>query len=261
MAAPDPPAAARAWAAILSGRPGDAAVELGDGTAIVVVEGPEHGLLEIALDAAQPLLQAVERAGAAPDGDSLLLRDPDGWSVRFAEVAEVAPMRLEAATLSHCTLLSADPMRQCDYWQGVGFRLSETIGEVFGWLRPNPVHHSLAFAAGSEPAIQHLAVELPDAAALIAAVDELVAGGGQVEFGPGRHIVGGNLFAYVLDATGIRWELCAELQRLEPDAPPERHPEEMRGRSINAFGPRPPASFIQQAGGPGPLRRDRAGAR
>jgi catechol 2,3-dioxygenase-like lactoylglutathione lyase family enzyme len=219
-----------------------------------VVAGPQHGLVEIHVDAAPELATAVERAGGAPDGAGLLLRDPDGWAVRFQRVEEVAPLRLERSTLSHCTLASPRPMDQCDYWQGLGFLLSDTIGDVFGWLRPNPVHHSLAFVAGESVQINHLAVELPDANALIAAVDRLVEAGGQVEFGPGRHIVGGNLFAYVLDGTGIRWELCAELDRLDPERPPGRHPLEMRKRSINAFGPRPPASFIEQAGGPGPLQ-------
>jgi catechol 2,3-dioxygenase-like lactoylglutathione lyase family enzyme len=206
------------------------------------------------VDASQPLLEAVEAAGGEPDGDTVLLRDPEGWPVRFAKVANVTPMKLEGATLSHCTLLSPDPMAQCTYWEGVGFRLSETIGEIFGWLRPNPVHHSLAFARGGQVGIQHLAVELPDAASLIAAVDALVAAGGQIEFGPGRHVVGGNLFAYLVDDTGIRWELCAEMQRLEAGEPAKRHPEEMRIRSINSFGPRPPATFIEQPGGPGPLQ-------
>jgi catechol 2,3-dioxygenase-like lactoylglutathione lyase family enzyme len=254
MAAPNPDEAARTWATLLSGQVEGTTVRLGDDTSIAIIEGPEHGLVELRVDASQQLLAAVEAAGGEADGDAVLLRDPEGWPVRFAKVADVAPIKLEAATLSHCTLLSPDPMAQCAYWEGVGFRLSETIGEIFGWLRTNPVHHSLAFARGAQVGIQHLAVELPDAGSLIAAVDAVVAAGGQIEFGPGRHVVGGNLFAYLVDETGIRWELCAELQRLAADEPAKRHPDEMRIRSINSFGPRPPASFIEQPGGPSPLQ-------
>src|SRR4051794_28069248 len=254
MAAPDPDQAAAAWAAILSGQADGAAIRLADDTRIFCVEGPQHGVIEVQLDASEELAAAAERCGGQPDGESVLLHDPEGWAVRFSRVGEVAPVRLEGATLSHCTLASPVPMDQCAWWQDVGFRLSETIGEIFGWLRPNPVHHTLAFCRGKATAVNHLAVELPDANALIAAVDALVEAGEHVEFGPGRHIVGGNLFAYVLDGTGIRWELCAELQRLDPDEPPRRNPEELRVRSINYFGPRPPASFIEQPGGPGPLR-------
>ena len=242
------------WAPILSGRANGGNVELGDGTRIEVREGPEHGMIEMQLDASPELAEAAERAGGAADGDAVVLHDPEGWPMRFTRVDEVAPMELERSTLSHCTLLSADPMAQCDWWQEVGFLLSDTIGEIFGWMRPNPVHHSLAFSQGGATGIHHLAVELPDANALVAAVDGLVESGERVEFGPGRHIVGGNLFVYVLDSTGIRWELCAELDRLDASTPPNRHPEEMRKRSINTFGVRPPTSFIEQAGGPGPLK-------
>lgn len=261
MTAPDPAQAAQGWASVLSGRARDQVVELGDDTQIVVVDGPEHGLVEMQFDASDALMETAERAGAEPEGDGLLVHDPDGWAVRLVPVSDVSPLHVKHATLSHCTLLSPDPMGQCAYWQGVGLRLSETIGEVFGWLRPNPVHHTLSFTAAREVGIQHLAVELPDAGSLIAAIDALVGDGGQVEFGPGRHIVGGNLFAYVLEQTGIRWELCAELQRLPADAPTRHHPEEMRVRSINCYGPRPPASFVERPGGPGPIRLDRAQSR
>lgn len=253
MAAPDPGSAARLWATVLSGTANDATVHLGDGTQIVVIEGPTAGLVEIQLEVCAALAVAAERAGADADGGSLLLADPDGWAVRFDNVANVAPLQLERSTLSHCTLLSPEPMRSCEYWQDLGFRLSESVGDIFGWLRPNPVHHSLAFVSGGQAAIQHLAVELPDAAALIAAVDALVEAGAQVEFGPGRHLVGGNLFVYVVDDLGLRWELCAELRRVPEDEPTIAHPESIRAKSINLFGPRPPLSFIEQAGGPGPL--------
>lgn len=253
MAAPDPDAAATAWAAILSGEPDGDVIRLGDDTSIHVVEGPDHGLVEMRLDASPELTETAARAGGETREDGVLLRDPEGWRMQFSSVAEVKPAVVDRAMLSHCTLLSPDPMAQCEWWQTVGFLLSETIGEIFGWMRPNPIHHSLAFARGGAPGIQHLAVELPDANALIAAVDALVAAGEQVEFGPGRHIAGGNLFAYVRDRRGIRWELCAELERWSPDEPARRHPAEMRTRSINTFGPRPPASFIEQPGGPGPL--------
>jgi catechol 2,3-dioxygenase-like lactoylglutathione lyase family enzyme len=253
MAAPDPDAAAAAWAAILAGEADAATIRLGDDTSIVVVDGPHHGLVEMRFDASPELAEAAVRAGGEAAEDGVIVRDPEGWQMRFMPVDAVAPAVVEGAMLSHCTLLSPEPMAQCRWWQTAGFRLSETIGEIFGWMRPNPIHHSLAFARGDATGIQHLAVEFPDANALVAAVDVLVAAGERVEFGPGRHIVGGNLFAYVLDRAGIRWELCAELERWSPDEPVRRHGEEMRGRSVNTFGPRPPASFIEQPGGPGPL--------
>jgi hypothetical protein len=110
----------------------------------------------------------------------------------------------------------------------------------------------MAFCANEEANIHHIAVELPDSAAFIAAIDRVVEKGGKLEFGPGRHMVGGNLFAYLRDRHGIRWELCAEMGRLDPDRPPGLLTAEDRGRSVNTFGPPPPATFINEPGGPPP---------
>ena len=253
MASPDPAVAARRWASILSGTAVGTVVELGDQTQIAVIEGATTGLVEMQFDVSDQFMSAAHGVGVSVDGDDLVVRDPDGWVARCVRVEDVAPMRLDGATLSHCTLCSVSPMSQCDYWQGVGFRLSETIGDIFGWLRPNPVHHSLAFVAGEELGVHHLAVELPDPASLIRAVDALARDGHRVEFGPGRHIVGGNLFAYVVDDIGIRWELCAELQRLDSEEGLQQHSASMRSKSINLYGPPPPASFINKRGGPGPV--------
>ncbi|HEY7618610.1 MAG TPA: VOC family protein [Solirubrobacteraceae bacterium] len=252
LTAPDPAAAIADWAPLLGGEAAPDAVHLGDDTRISVIEGDRCGLVEARFLAGPALVAAAQQLGAQDDGTTMTLRDPDGWVVRFEPTDDVRPMKLEAATLSHCTLMSPTPGEQRAHYERVGFLLSDAMGEMFFWLRPNPVHHSLAFVAGPAVGINHLAVELPDAAAFIAAIDAVVAHGGKLEFGPGRHLFGNNLFAYFRDEHGLRWELCAELERRDPLVPPGLHPAEARKRSVNLFGPAPPQSFLQEAGGPGP---------
>jgi catechol 2,3-dioxygenase-like lactoylglutathione lyase family enzyme len=244
MTAREPAATAEYWAALLGGEPDGAAVLLGAGTRIQVAEGPQEALAEVRFEAGPEL-----RAAA---GEALAFTDPDGWRLRLDPVNEVEPFELSAATLSHCTLGSPDPSAQRAYYESLTFRLSDQLGDIFCWLRPNPVHHSMAFSASPEANIHHIAVELPDSAAFIAAIDRVVANGGKLEFGPGRHMVGGNLFAYLVDRHGIRWELCAEMARLDPDRPPGMYTPEDRKRSVNTFGPPPPPSFINEPGGPPP---------
>ena len=255
LASPAPEQAIPYWAGLLGGRAVSDGVGLGDGTRIRVIEGQACGLVEARFDAAPDMIAEAKLLACDDDGASLLLKDADGWILRLDPVDEVRPMRLEAATLSHCTLMSPAPMQQRTYYEKLGFQLSDALGEIFCWLRPNPVHHSMAFVTGPSVGINHLAVELPDAGALIAAVDGVVAAGGAIEFGPGRHLFGGNLFAYLLDDYGLRWELCAELERRDPSSLPGFHTAEARARSINLYGPRPPASFLEVAGGPGPVAR------
>jgi catechol 2,3-dioxygenase-like lactoylglutathione lyase family enzyme len=244
MTAREPAATAEYWAALLGGEPEGTAVRLGGDTRIAIVEGTQEALAEI-------------RFQAGPELDApRTVTDPDGWLLRFDPVDQVEPVELDSPTLSHCTLGTPDPPGQRAFYESLTFLLSDQLGDIFCWLRPNPVHHSVAFAKSAEANINHLAVELPDSAAFIAAIDRVVANGGKLEFGPGRHMVGGNLFAYLRDRHGIRWELCAEMARLDPDRPPGLLTPEDRKRSVNTFGPPPPPSFINEPGGPGPAKQE-----
>jgi catechol 2,3-dioxygenase-like lactoylglutathione lyase family enzyme len=245
MTAREPAATADYWAALLGGEAADDAVLLGSGTRIALAEGPQEGLAEVRFEAGPELRAAADEA--------LVLTDPDGWRLRLDPVDEVEPLELSAPTLSHCTLGSPNPPGQRAYYESFTFLLSDQLGDIFCWLRPNPIHHSMAFSASPEANIHHIAIELPDSAAFIAAIDRVVANGCKLEFGPGRHMVGGNLFAYLRDRHGIRWELCAEMGRLDPKRPPGLFTPEDRKRSVNTFGPPPPESFIKEAGGPPPV--------
>lgn len=253
LTAVTPSEAAGHWAGLLGGVAADDVVTLGDGTSIVVRKGRETGLHMARFDATESFLRAARDAGGTTDGDAVDLADPDGWRLRFDAVDAVDPVALDGVVLSHCTLNSPDPNAQRAYYEQLRFKLSDALGDVFSWLRCNPVHHSMAFAKHPRPAIHHLAVELPDAAAFVAAIDRVVANGCQLEFGPGRHMVGGNLFAYARDRYDLRWEFCCELNRIEDpsyEAPPLTAHD--RARSVNTFGPPPPARFFEEAGGPGP---------
>jgi catechol 2,3-dioxygenase len=250
LTAPDPAEAIEYWARLLNGRAGDSEIALGDGTRIRVAEGPLTGLAEIGFEAGPELIAAAAELGAEDEGAVSRVADPDGWRLRLDAVGEVAPQEVVGPTLSHCTLNSPAPPSQREWYERLTFLLSDALGEIFCWLRPNPIHHAMAFCRSERAGIHHIAVELPDSAAFIAAIDNVVDAGGALEFGPGRHMVGGNLFAYLIDRYGVRWELVAEMGRLDPDRAPGIFTAKDRSRSVNLFGPPPPASFIEQPGGP-----------
>lgn len=253
MTATDPADAVEYWSGLLGGEPDGDAIALAGGTRIDVVEGGAEALGEARFEAGPELLAAAKAEGATLDGSGpATLVDPDGWPLRLLPVAAAAPLELNGPTLSHLTLNSPSPAGQRGFYERLLFRLSDQLGEIFCWLRPNPIHHSIAFAARPQANVNHIAIELPDRSSFIGAIDGVIAGGVKLEFGPGRHMVGGNLFAYFRDRYGIRWELCAELARVDPDHAPGLFSAEDRGRSVNTYGPPPPPSFLQEQGGPAP---------
>lgn len=249
LTAPDPAEAIEYWARLLDGGADGSGIALGGGTRIRVAEGPLTGLAEIGFEAGPELIAAAAELGAEADGPASHIADPDAWRLRLDAVDAVAPQQVVSPTLSHCTLNSPAPPSQREWYERLTFLLSDQLGEIFCWLRPNPVHHAIAFSRAERAGIHHIAVELPDSAAFIAAIDNVVETGGALEFGPGRHMVGGNLFAYLIDRYGIRWELVAEMGRLDPDRAPGIYTAGDRSRSVNRFGPPPPASFVERAGG------------
>lgn len=241
VAADDPAAAAEYYAELLGGRAAGNRVELGSATRIVVEDG-RPGLRRARLDIAGGVdLDAYE---SLRDRDGCVV-DPDGWPLELNPVEQI-PDRLtdSAPRLGHVTYQSPDPLRQERFLAGLGFRLSEALGDMFRWLRCNPIHHTFAYARASAPGVHHIAIELPDRAALVDACDRLAGLDQRLEFGPGRHLVGGNLFVYFLDRYGVRFELFCELMRIESDeAPVNVYEEAVRERSINVWGPQPPESF------------------
>jgi catechol 2,3-dioxygenase-like lactoylglutathione lyase family enzyme len=245
-----PAAAADYWAGLFDAeREGDDIV-LDAGTRIAVRSGEGPALAQTVLAASDELLAALP-ADEHPDGGRAFA-DADGWSTR-AVPAEPRAGLPAGPMLGHLTFRSPDPARQQAFYEGLGFRLSDALGDIFSWLRCSPIHHTVAYARAPEPGIHHLAIELPDRGALISAADRLAERGERVEFGPGRHIVGGNLFLYFRDRYGLRWELFTELHRIEdPDYEPHAFTAEDRARSINVWGVMPPESFLHEAGGPGP---------
>jgi catechol 2,3-dioxygenase-like lactoylglutathione lyase family enzyme len=229
---PDPESALDYWARLLGGRRRDAVVALGSGTRIRVEQG-------------RPGFAAAHLQLAAGTRDELV--DPDGRHVMVTPVDVLEePLEDAAPRLGHLTFESPDPLRAQEFWERRGFRLSEALGGFFRWLRCNPIHHTLAFSRADAPRLHHVGIELHDRAALVDACDRLSELDHQVQYGPGRHMVGRNIFVYFLDRHGIRFEFFCELERiLDPERVGTVHERVERERSINLWGPQPPEAYFR----------------
>jgi catechol 2,3-dioxygenase-like lactoylglutathione lyase family enzyme len=112
------------------------------------------------------------------------------------------------------------------YCDVLGFRVSDWMGDFFSFLRCGPDHHTINLVETGKNRHFHTAFELRDWGHLQQACDYLSKHGYTLLWGPGRHGIGHNLFAYHRSPNGLITELFAEL-------------DQMKDESLGYFDPRP----------------------
>ena len=252
-------------AVCLSVLPGDAAVVSHHD--VVLYQGEHAGIDHIGfavsdtanLDAIAATLKNEGAEVKGPDefesvdGRAVRVLDPDGVTVellvpRSPVLRPPGEPGFDLVKLGHVTQKSPIPDEQCNWWeQKLCFRLSDHIGEDFFWIRCNRDQHSMAFVRAEEPGTHHIALELPDWEEMKRLGDHLVASGAQIDYGPGRHGPGNNIFVYLVDPWGIRWELFCELVRIDDEEnyePKDWRSEQGRLSTVNLWGPKPPESHL-----------------
>jgi len=103
------------------------------------------------------------------------------------------------------------------YCDVLGFRVSDWMADFFSFLRCGPDHHTINLVETGSNRHFHTAFELRDWAHLQTACDYLSLNGYQLLWGPGRHGIGHNLFAYHRSPAGLITETFAELDRMNEE--------------------------------------------
>jgi len=103
------------------------------------------------------------------------------------------------------------------YCDVLGFRVSDWMGDFFSFLRCGPDHHTINLVETGSNRHFHTAFELRDWAHLQTACDYLSLNGYKLLWGPGRHGIGHNLFAYHRSPSGLITEFFAELDRMNEE--------------------------------------------
>ncbi|MFN8040776.1 MAG: VOC family protein [Acidimicrobiales bacterium] len=120
------------------------------------------------------------------------------------------------------------------YRDGLGFRTSDVVGGgIAHFLRCSPDHHNLLLSPAPIPVMNHYAFEVDDVDAIGLTGAAVLAEGGRSVAGVGRHVVGANLFWYLLDPAGGMFELFADMDRIVDDEAWER---EQRRDDWDPFG-------------------------
>ncbi|MDP9260214.1 MAG: VOC family protein [Actinomycetota bacterium] len=232
--------------------------------------GLDHLAFQIAssLDDAEKELRAAgiasERRSDAEPGiaDLLEIQDLDGNRLQlYSEIAlrdVLAPSGVRPLKLGHVCYFVNDVQKTTEFYEALGFRWSDWMGDFFVFLRCNSDHHSLnLLRSDHNRRLHHIGYELRDWAHVQLACDALARSDHPLVWGPGRHGPGHNLFTYHHDPDGNVVELFSELDvMLEEslgyfDPRPWHHdfPQYPKvwtpGPLVpNAWGPLPPEGFL-----------------
>ncbi len=107
---------------------------------------------------------------------------------------------------------------QSFYTDVLGFRWSDTIGDFFTFLRCNNDHHAINLMRSTKRhGLFHVAYEMRDIVHLKDALDHLAARDIRLEWGPGRHGAGHNIFTYHRDPDGNLVELFTEIDVIQDE--------------------------------------------
>lgn len=159
--------------------------------------------------------EAVGRASG------IVSRTPDGTAVHFhSEVRRqgenAADTGRRPIKFQHTTIGTDAVQPMIDYFVNtIGFRISDQLADGrFCWLRSDRDHHTLAVVnVGERGVLDHYSFDLAEWEDFKSWCDRLTELDVNVEWGPGRHGPGNNLFVFFDDPAGTHIELSAEMEK------------------------------------------------
>ena len=127
---------------------------------------------------------------------------------------------LRPTKLGHIAAFTPDLAPTQDFYQDLlGFRWSDTIGDFFVFLRCNSDHHAANFMASkSRDGMHHIAYEMRDLNHLQTMLDHMAHQEVRLDWGPGRHGAGHNVFTYHKDPDGNTIELFTQLDVIHDES-------------------------------------------
>ena len=155
--------------------------------------------------------------------EAVTFEDPKGTIMEVFKLGEFSGQRFQTKgvvphKLGHVAFHVAEVKKVTDFYCDVlGFRVSDWMGDFFSFLRCGPDHHTINLMETGTNRHFHTAFELRDWGHLQTACDYLSLNGYKLLWGPGRHGIGHNLFAYHRAPNGLITELFAELDRMNEE--------------------------------------------
>jgi catechol 2,3-dioxygenase-like lactoylglutathione lyase family enzyme len=217
--------------AFLATRDGVLAVVLAPGDA----PGCERLAFQVAVDTdLEAMRKELADIGVSSDiqGDSgpavarqLVFKDPKGTlleispEVKLLDRGETESM-ISPVKLGHLAFNVLDVPKITEFYtKHLGFRVSDLRGDIFSFLRCGPDHHTVNFALTHTNTVKmhHFALEVRDWGAIGIACDYLGRNDIRLVWGPGRHLIGHNVYIYHRNPDGQIVELYCDLDQLKSE--------------------------------------------
>jgi len=179
---------------------------------------------------------------------SILVVDPDGNRIAFGLDRAVPGLDAGArqglaARLQHVVVASPDAAALSRFYQAAfGFLVSDEVFDEEGelrttFLRCSHEHHSFAVFQAREAWFDHHCYEAGDWGLIRDWGDRFASLDLPIQWGPGRHGPGNNLFLFIHDLDGNWLEISAELENVAPDRPVGAWRHEQK--TLNTWGSAP----------------------
>ena len=111
-------------------------------------------------------------------------------------------------------LNSAEVEKQTAFFLDVlGFKWSDSTF-MMDFVRCCSDHHSVAFARGNGPTLNHMAYEMPNIDGLMSGAGRVRKSGYEIMWGVGRHGPGSNVFSYFVEPNGFVTEYTTEVEQV-----------------------------------------------
>lgn len=100
------------------------------------------------------------------------------------------------------------------YIDALGFKLSDE-SDMFYFMRCNSDHHSILIAKMSAPTLNHISFEMKDIDSVMRGAGRLMDHGYPIEWGPGRHGAGSNMFCYFAGPEELPIEYTTDVEQVD----------------------------------------------
>ena len=140
---------------------------------------------------------------------------PISISADLAQHAEAIDDRSRPTKLTHVVLNSAEVEKQTAFFLDVlGFKWSDSTF-MMDFVRCCSDHHSVAFARGNGPTLNHMAYEMPNIDGLMSGAGRVKKSGYDILWGVGKHGPGSNVFSYFVEPNGFVTEYTTEVDQVD----------------------------------------------
>lgn len=187
-------------------------------------------IAKAAANAGGEVLDPVRPLDDPAGGLGLTLRDPHGRIFQIVH-GDVRPqgkaVKDRPMRLAHVVLNSSQPQETRLFLEAVlDFTLID-LTRLIAFMNCNTDHHTIGVGIADNNALNHIAFFMPDCDSLMRGAGRLNDSGYPIQWGPGRHGPGNNLFNYFIDPFGVAIEYTAEVEQVDERYRP-RGPEEWK---------------------------------